>query len=149
VARAKTELERQVQERLGELEAQTAFDWTQYFDPLLTEVSTLLEASDPTPQAPFRTHRVRGARYVRRAKELVAAATRPVNRFILQRQAEINDRSLVLIAGLLRRLAWLGERWRKQEEEIQSLRRELTALTKRLAALERPAPRKRRPGRGQ
>ena len=57
------ELQRQVDERLKTLDAQTTFDWGECFEPLLMDVATLLGASDPTPEAPFQTHRVRGARY--------------------------------------------------------------------------------------
>ena len=107
-----------------------------YFDPVLHELTALMDLSDPTPRAPFRSHRPRAGKYVRAAKGVASTLGGPFNRFLFQRQAELNDRVLSALVGLVRRLGWLTERWTRQERELQELRAQLEDARKRLAAIE-------------
>lgn len=114
----------------------TPADLAGYFDPVLHELTALLDLSDPTPRGPFRSHRPRAGRYVSAAKGVVSAIGRPLNRFLFQRQAELNVRALSALVGLVRRMGWLTERWTRQERELAELRAQLRAAEKRLAEIE-------------
>lgn len=94
------------------------------FDPkkLLGSLAAELEAArlvmDPVPQAPFASHRHRTAWLVRGAKELGAWLMRPFARFLFQRQADSNRRTLRTIEGLVELVRALAERQADQDEQI-------------------------------
>jgi hypothetical protein len=114
----------------------TPADLAGYFDPVLHELTALIDLSDPTPRGPFRSHRPRAGRYVSAAKGVASALGWPLNRFLFQRQAALNGRVLSALVGLVRRMGWLAERWTRQERELAELRAQLDDARKRLAEIE-------------
>jgi hypothetical protein len=119
----------------------TPADLASYFDPVLHELTALMDLADPTPQPPFRSHRPKLGRAVSAAKGVASAVGGPLNRFLFQRQAELNGRVLGALVGLVRRMGWLAERWTRQERELAELRTQLEETRKRLAELEARASR--------
>ncbi|HYV43792.1 MAG TPA: methyltransferase domain-containing protein [Myxococcaceae bacterium] len=109
----------------------------------LAQIQQLLGESDPTPRPPFAGHRARGAGLIRMVKTTASSTLRPFNRFLFQRQAELNDRLLKLLADLARRAGAIADRVAGLERQMANgtaqLWRSHESLQRELANVRRKA----------
>jgi len=110
-------------------------------------IAGLMAEVDTSPHAPFPSRRHRGRRAVALAKTLAAAAIRPYTRFLFQRQAELGNRLLPLIARVARSAQALaastealanppGAPNEALTEELQQLKRSLEGAGRELPRIE-------------
>ncbi|MDQ3263585.1 MAG: class I SAM-dependent methyltransferase [Myxococcota bacterium] len=122
----------------------------QLLRPLLGQIGELETQTDPLPRAPFATHRQAGASTVRTAKTATAAVLRPLNKFIFQRQAELNGNLVATLSSLVQKLGVFGQAMDSCTEAVDALQggqkstaEQLAQLEGRLSKLEQPTPKHR------